>query len=314
MLKAVVVEDEENLLHMLVYFLNAHPQYEVIGAFSNPEEALKEFNALAPDVLFLDIEMPKMNGIELATHVQSDKCQLVFTTAYTQYALDALKLEASDYLLKPIMPEHIDAITPKLMRRHEMQQMYHAANSVTVNTEPFIHCFGTFTVFASPDQVIKWPTRKVEELFAYLLTHNQCIVNKWRLSEDLWPNKGMNNIYNSVYLLNKTLKEFAIPIRVVNKNEGYMLEFLNKVKVDMHAFQSLTDDDISTDDAMDLMCGISKRGSLFSDKDYAWATLYREQYNVKHHTIMLQFIDYYEKVDAYVHNMLLKEYELLYGE
>lgn len=314
MLKTVVVEDEENLLHMLVYFLNAHEAYDVIGAFSNPEEALKQFPALSPDVIFLDIEMPKMNGIELATHIQTEHCQLVFTTAYTQYALDALKLDASDYLLKPIMPEHIDAITPKLIKKHQMQQMYHQANNPSDKKEPLIHCFGTFTVFASPKQAIKWPTRKVEELFAYLLTHNHCIVNKWRLSEDLWPNKGMNNIYNSVYLLNKTLKEFDLPIRVVNKNEGYMLEFLDKVKVDMHAFQNLSDDDISTDEAMDLMCGISKRGALFSDKDYAWATLYREQYNVKHHTIMLQFIDYYEKHDPYVYKMLQKEYELLYGE
>ncbi|OCS92671.1 response regulator [Caryophanon latum] len=314
MLKTVVVEDEENLLHMLVYFLNAHPAYEVVGAFSNPEEALKEFPTLAPDILFLDIAMPKMNGIELATHIQSDNCQLVFTTAYTHYALDALKLEASDYLLKPIMPENIEAITPKLLKKHKMQQMYNEVNDIRNKKEPFIHCFGTFTVFASQEQAIKWPTRKVEELFAYLLTHHQCIVNKWRLSEDLWPNKGMNNIYNSVYLLNKTLKEFHLPIRVVNKNEGYMLEFLEKVKVDMHAFQNLTDEDVSTDEAMDLMCGISKRGSLFSDKDYAWATLYREQYNVKHHTIMLQFIKHYEKKDAYVYKMLQKEYELLYGE
>ena len=309
MLKAVVVEDEQNLLDLLVYFLKNNAHYEVIGAFHNPEMALQEIPQLAPDVIFLDIEMPKMNGIELATRLKSDRYQLDFTTAYEQYALEALKLEASEYLLKPITPESIESISPKILKRNTMIKQFNAP----VEKAYSIQCFGSFNVSAAA-QVIKWPTRKVEELFAYLLVHSGCILNKWRIAEDIWPNKGINNIYNSVYLLNKTLKEFDFPISVVNLNEGYKLEIGDSVQIDLLAFNQHNLEDSASKETLELANYISLRGPLFYDKDYAWITLYREQYTIKHQKLLDNLLTHYQTTDPIIHEGLLKDYQTLYDD
>ncbi|GFN31372.1 response regulator [Paenibacillus xylaniclasticus] len=312
MLKAVVVEDEHNLLDLLVYFLNHNEQYEVIGAFHNPEKALQEIPKLAPDVIFLDIEMPKMNGIELATRLKSDYYQLIFTTAYEQYALEALKLDASEYLLKPITPESIAIITPKIMKKDAM--LKHFIASPPHNKEHRIECFGSLTVVTSAEQIVKWPTRKVEELFAYLLVHSGSVMNKWRLADDLWPNKGLNNIYNSVYLLNRTMKELNLPIQVINMNEGYTLEIGTSITIDLIQFNQLNPEDRSSTGTLHWANYISQRGPLFHNKDYSWLTLYREQYNMKHQLLLHNLLQYYQTKDSIIYEALLHDYQRMYED
>jgi len=312
MLKAVVVEDEKNLLDLLVYFLNSNEHYEVIGAFQNPEVALKEIPELAPDVIFLDIEMPKLNGIELATRLKSDDYQLIFTTAYEEYALEALKLEASEYLLKPITPESIEVITPKIMKKNTMLKRFNA--SLPQTKEHTVKCFGSFTVSTASEQIIKWPTRKVEEFFAYLLVHAGCIINKWRLAEDLWPNKGINNIYNAVYLFNKTTKEYHLPLHVVNMNEGYTLEIGPSINIDLIKFNQLNIEHVSSRETLDLANYISQRGPLLHDKDYPWITLYREQSTIKHQKLLDNLLHYYQTNDPIIYEGLIHDYQRLYED
>lgn len=312
MLKAVVVEDEQNLLDLLIYFLRNNEHYEVIGAYHNPESALEGIPKLMPDVIFLDIEMPKMSGIELASRLKSDDYQLVFTTAYEQYALEALKLDASEYLLKPITPDSIERITPKIIKKDRMLKQFIASSSPA--QKPAIKCFGSFTVATASGHFVKWPTRKVEELFAYLLVHSGNIINKWRLAEDLWPNKGINNIYNSVYLLNKTMREFQLPISVVNMNEGYTLEIGTSLDVDIVKFDRLNLNESSSPDALQLANYISQRGPLLQDKDYPWITFYREQYNIKHQQLLHDLLQYYRSEDPLIYEGLLHDYQHLYED
>lgn len=267
-LKAIIIEDESNLLQLFEIFLNEHSQYEVVQTFSNPLEALEQLPNLTFQVAFIDIEMPQMNGIELAKKISTYNCgaQIVFTTAYVEYALDAIKLGATEYLLKPISPEAIDEITPKLVSKCRHTDILKAY--VRQQNQAVIQCFGTFMLKNKEGQIVKWPTRKVEELFAYLIAHGDCIVNKWRVAEELWPNKSLHNIYNSVYLLNKTLKEYKVPISVVNLNEGYKLEFADAVKIDYIEFELLQDKPENIEEALEIVQAFSKKGALFGDKDY----------------------------------------------
>lgn len=312
MLKVIVVEDEINLLNLLVFFLKNNEHYEVIGAYTNSEEALSNIPNLQPDIIFLDIEMPRINGIELANRLKNDACQFVFTTAYQQYALEALKLGASEYLLKPITPESIEAITPKLLKRDCMLKNFQQSSTPAKKFK--IQCCGSFYAMTATGQTVKWPTRKVEELFAYLLVHSECIINKWRLAEDLWPNKGMNNIYNSVYLLNKTFKEHSFPLAVVNINEGYKLEIEQSalIEIDLIQFNQTDFNNLSSPALLSLVNHFSSRGPIFNDKDYSWITIYREQYNVKHQKLLNDLLEYYKTKDTIIYNGLLKDYKNIY--
>lgn len=312
LLKAIIIEDEINLLQMFEIFLKDHKNYEVIQTFTNPLEALEQLPNLQFDVAFIDIEMPHLNGLELAKKLLEHNCgtQIVFTTAYIHYALDAIKLGATEYLVKPISPEAINEITPKLLERHKHTEIlkYAVRKEATIN----VHCFGTFMLKNKDGQIVKWPTRKVEELFAYLLVNQDTIVNKWRLAEELWPNKSLHNIYNSVYLLNKTLKEYNIPIAVININEGYRLEYPSAIQIDYVQFEQLHDKPENLEEALEIVQTFSKKGPLFADKDYIWAFMLQQQLNVKHKKLLSYLIEQY-KEDTTLHNQLLTDYERLYS-
>ncbi len=100
---AVIVDDEKHCREVLQHLLHKHcPDVQLVGSYAGGEEALPVLQKQHPDMLFLDIEMPDMNGFQLLEKIPSPSFSIVFTTAYNEYALKAIKQSALDYLLKPI--------------------------------------------------------------------------------------------------------------------------------------------------------------------------------------------------------------------
>ena len=114
-LSAYLVDDEAPALKRLTRLLDATGRVEIIGSTVNPEAALEFLAQHEPDVLFLDIQMPGMNGFELLSRL-SRQPVVVFTTAYDQYALKAFEVNSIDYLLKPVEPEQLERALGKLDR------------------------------------------------------------------------------------------------------------------------------------------------------------------------------------------------------
>jgi two-component system LytT family response regulator len=113
-MKALIVDDEriarQELRRLLVA---AHPEIEIAAEAQNGAQALELIGKLAPDVIFLDIQMPEMTGFEMLARL--DDCpQIIFTTAYDEYAIRAFEVSALDYLLKPIAPARLAAAIAKL--------------------------------------------------------------------------------------------------------------------------------------------------------------------------------------------------------
>jgi two-component system, LytTR family, response regulator len=119
MIKALIIDDESDSLKLLADELQEHcPQVTVVGKYSDSEEGLKAIHALKPNLVFMDIEMPRMNGFEILQHIGGIDFSLIFVTAYDAFAVKAFKFSALDYLLKPVhTPELIAAI-----RKVEKQQ------------------------------------------------------------------------------------------------------------------------------------------------------------------------------------------------
>jgi two-component system LytT family response regulator len=115
-MKAFLVDDEPIAIERLRVLIHEHGQVEVVGAGSDPAEVLPAIRGSAPDVLFLDIEMPGMSGFELLEQLGSPQPLVVFTTAYDQYALDAFTVNSIDYLLKPIERADLARAIAKLER------------------------------------------------------------------------------------------------------------------------------------------------------------------------------------------------------
>ena len=121
-MRALIVDDERLARAELARLLAVHPEIEIAGEARNGEEALELIARLAPDLLFLDIQMPGMTGFELLERLD-EVPQVIFTTAYDQYAIHAFEVNALDYLLKPIAPNRLAAALAKLRLRPERSRL-----------------------------------------------------------------------------------------------------------------------------------------------------------------------------------------------
>ncbi len=101
-IRAIVVDDEPLACKRLVKLLNEEEDVEVVEVCANGKEAIDEINEQDPDLVFLDIQMPEINGFEVLQHIESDRVPaIIFVTAYDEYALKAFEVHALDYLMKP---------------------------------------------------------------------------------------------------------------------------------------------------------------------------------------------------------------------
>lgn len=115
---AILIDDERDCLDLLNWQLtNYCPEIKILAACNSPKEGLEAIAALKPDVVFLDIEMPFLNGFEMLRQVPDINFEVIFTTAYDEYALKALKINALDYLLKPTAKDELISAVEKLKKR-----------------------------------------------------------------------------------------------------------------------------------------------------------------------------------------------------
>lgn len=278
MLKAILVDDEKPALRVLSQMIAMHTDIEVAATYTKPSEALEAIRLHKPDVVFLDIEMPGMNGIELAgTIIESDPAlEIVFVTAFSNYALQAFRVSALDYLLKPVAVDDLLRCVRKLKRR----------SSVAAPPADFLAravCFGGFDVYsAASADPIRFPTAKVEELLAYLMTNRESYVPKWTISDCLWPDtdpdKAEQNLHTTVYRLKKTLLEHGAGLQLESQRGSYRVTgscscdytAFNRVLAGAAEPPALTADELASAVA-------SYKGSLFGVKDYAWCIPERER-------------------------------------
>jgi len=105
-MKAIIVDDERLARKELISLLGSYPEIEVVDEAANPDEAVEKIEKHDPDVIFLDIQMPGKTGFEMLEGMERVP-QVIFTTAYDEFALKAVEYNALDYLLKPIQPERL---------------------------------------------------------------------------------------------------------------------------------------------------------------------------------------------------------------
>jgi two-component system, LytTR family, response regulator len=223
MIEAVVVDDEIKALQSLSWELtNFSDEISVMASFTDPFEALSFLDTNTPDCLFLDIEMPTMDGFQFIQKLKNKDFPVVITTAYNQYAIKALKNEAIDYLLKPIDTDDLRDTIAKIKKfnnrnytaeRLERILLNFNTNSVhkkiTFNTDgKLIFLDGADILYAESDG----------NYSTVYLTDGQKIVLTKKLKEvnELLPPDTFFRIHNS-YIINLTkIKEFI-------KTDGYVI-------------------------------------------------------------------------------------------
>ncbi len=129
-----IVDDEPLALSLLESYVNNTPFLKLTGKFSSAKAAMQEITNRAPDVIFLDIQMPLINGMEFARFVD-ERTRIIFTTAFKEYALEGYSVNALDYLLKPISYAHFLTAAKKALAWREgvlaQQNVHHVPENKT---------------------------------------------------------------------------------------------------------------------------------------------------------------------------------------
>ncbi|MBO9600188.1 MAG: response regulator, partial [Cohnella sp.] len=226
-MRAIVIDDEWLVVEQIERML-ANAGVEVLGRCVNPHEAIGMAKALQPDVLFLDIEMPELSGLEIAERVYADRLdmEVVFITAYNQYALDAFRVNALDYLLKPVMEEDLRRSLERVGIRRQNRGGIADSGGPRSGT---VSLFGKFALQLDGDpEPVRWVTSKCAELLAYMLLQpREKEVSKWELIEALWPaqdtEKAGINLRSTVSRINKTLRDCQAGMTLTSVRNGYRL-------------------------------------------------------------------------------------------
>lgn len=304
MISAVIVDDEMPALNLLKMFLQKTGKVNILGAFVEPNEALENIISIKPDVVFLDIEMPEMSGLELASLLmeQNDELMVVFVTGYNQYALEAFQVNALDYILKPVTPNTIQKCISRLIKLKG-----HKNEEIVEESEKKIYCFGDLELYGK-NGAIKWPTRKVEEMLAYFIVHRDRNVEGCVLEEILWPEEDPDkikaNLHTSLYRLRKTIKENGLPIEISSQKGGkgvYRFR-LGELNCDLVEFENaiLKDANINKNNIneFEYICGVY-RDDLFSQKNYEWCEEEKEYLKRCYLSMIKNMASFYIKEGLY---------------
>ncbi len=225
-MKILLVDDEElQLIRLEKICKKIRPEDEYF-IYTNPVKAFREVKDIKIDIAFLDIEMPGYNGVEMAKRLIgiNPQINIIFVTAYDDYAIDAYKLHASGYIMKPVSEEDIKKELDGLRYSVEKQ-----------NNEKLIQvkCFGNFEVFK--DGVpLKFHRQKSKELFAYLVDREGAATNMNELNAVLWDEDKNSYLRNLIADIQDTLKEVgASDVFIKRYNEC----FIDVSKIDCDAYE-----------------------------------------------------------------------------
>ena len=252
--RIAIVDDETASIEMLTSILETllPPGGGEIVPFTDPARALERLLAEPVDVLFLDIEMPVLSGLDLAKRLfeRGVTPKIIFITAYPQYALEAWNLEAVDYILKPYDPKQIE----KALQRY---LLFSGEAPARARSKPYIRCFPDFDVFID-HKPIKFQNKKSRELLALLVHHRGSWIGIDQISFELLeetPESTAKNYVRTIHSrLRRTLAQNGISDLLESK--------YGEIRINPAAFDC---------DYYDYLNGrpVTYRGRYMSD--YSWA-------------------------------------------
>lgn len=297
-MNAIIVDDEKLALAKLESILKSIDYIEYVYTYSNPFDALERIFTDNADIAFLDIEMPRLNGLELAERLTELKpsIQIVFVTAYDKYALQAFKVYALGYILKPHQREDI-------VNQLQILDIRNKKNIIKQNNYFIINTFGAFTCCIDDEdkKPIHFRTEKAEELLIFLLHQKGKAVQKDIICDTLWPKMdtvhSTKNFYTTCYYLRKLFAGYGIPDIIKRRSNTYYID--NKLFItDFDLLESAVkinkaEVDIDFVEKTIMMYN----GSFLNGKDYIWCSELQTYYERCFEKTALYLTDKFLKAD-----------------
>lgn len=295
MLTAILIDDEYYALEGLKMELEELGTVKVIGLYEEGQEALENVKLLKPDVVFLDINMSETNGLDLFTELTErlPQLQIVFVTAYQEYAVEAFELDAADYIVKPVRKERLERTIARLQKNVPLSRENHSFS---------IQCLGRLSIKIDGKEAdIAWRTKKAEEMLAFLACKEGEFVAKEKISEALWPefdeDKSKANLYVTYYYLKKQFIKtgFECPLESIR---GKMRLKIDEVELDLIQFktellslQEISEDNINHAEQVSQLY----KGMLLDGHYYDWSTEQAQYFDILYKELLQKIIMFYSK-------------------
>ena len=226
-MKVLLVDDEELQLLRLENACKKVLVDSTFFSYTNPVKAFEESIDNNIDLAFLDIEMPKINGIQLAKKLKNNnpKIKIIFVTAYNEYAFEAFKVHASGYLTKPVNEEMI---------KEEIKELDYNVE-LAPNKPIQVKCFGNFEIFFE-GKPIKFKRSKSKELIAYLIDREGSAINVNELNAILWEEDHPSYLRNLFTDIQKTFKNIGLDDFFIKRHNECYID-VNKVDCDAYEYK-----------------------------------------------------------------------------
>ncbi|OBR66272.1 hypothetical protein A7K91_22810 [Paenibacillus oryzae] len=291
MLKVMLIDDEKIALDVMEILLNEIGGVQVISKCQLASEALASAGKLQPDIIFLDIEMPGMNGLDAGKQLSAlcPDAEIVFVTAYHQYAVQAFDARAIDYLLKPVSKERLLETLQRYARlklRHSELEGTIFQKTPEVKGKLQLKVLGSLELYDKNGKLMTWRTKKTKELFAYLWLHNGKPVHRYHLMDELWPNidseKAQALFHTTLYSLRNILKSEGFFGKVEFGDERYWMN-TDWISSDFERLEELLDraGDHAGEQQIEEMLALY-RGDLLEMEYYQWADAKRQELRFKY--------------------------------
>lgn len=243
MIKALLIDDEQAARSALTELIEIHcPQLKIAGTATSVGEAIMAIEALQPDVLFLDIEMPEQNGFNLLENYDEYPFAVIFTTAYDAYAIKAIRFSALDYLLKPIQKEELLQAVQRMLKSknsNERLQNLKEHNSDLSSRTIMLNSQGGFEKVRL-ETIVRFEAQRNYTFVFFANRQKQLMCFSLRHFEDLLEGNEFIRIHRS-HLVNKAFiakvnkgKQWSIVLSnqetlpIAHRKKSYIMEELKK--------------------------------------------------------------------------------------
>jgi two-component SAPR family response regulator len=267
----LIVDDEAYLLEEIKYYVKKYGFFNTCIAYDNAADAINTVNSQPIDIALLDIQMPRVNGLELAERLTDmiPDIEIIFITAYNNYATEAFEANAIDYILKPIREERLYKTLDKIRKKSDNANQMKGEKSISINM------LGKYVVRVDgkPHQ---WNRHKAAELFAYLLQNKGYPIDKEKLCGLLWHDveirKALVNLQSTVYSIRKTFESSGDgAVSILYTRNKYLLQVKNAY-IDVDQFESTVQQAVDMDDMALLNQAVALyKGDYLEEEGWLWA-------------------------------------------
>ncbi|MFJ7951160.1 response regulator [Lysinibacillus sp. NPDC096418] len=269
----VIIDDEKMAIDVLGIMLKKLTQFPLCikGTYTNAKDAFALFEKEQIDVVFLDMEMIDIHGLQVAKKllVKYPNMQIIFVTAHAKFAVDAFDIEATDYLLKPVRESRLLKAVAKAQQMVNLRQ---EMQSEKIELHMYAHTFGSFRLLDVQNEIVKWRTRKVRELFLYLWFHRNKPLLNAVIMEELWPEaeleKAGSNLHTTIYQLRKILKQNGSENPILLVNNHYQLNI--EINSDYEELIQLLEKESHDEQSIQRILNYYE-GDFLAEEEYHWA-------------------------------------------